>query len=55
MPSKTKRQAKFMRAAAHDPNAKKDYDIDPRVAKEFNQADKARSKTTDAIRKTRKS
>lgn len=43
MPSKTPRQAKLMRAAAHDPAFAKKVGVPQSVAKEFNNADKARS------------
>ena len=39
MPSKTKRQARLMAAAAHDPAFAKKVGVDPKVAKEFNKAD----------------
>lgn len=40
MPSKTKKQAKLMAAAAHDPEFAKKVGIKQSVAKEFNKADK---------------
>lgn len=40
MPSKTAKQARTMAAAAHDPKFAKKVGIPPKVAKEFNQADK---------------
>lgn len=43
MPSKTKKQARFMAAAAHDPAFAKRVGIKQDVAKEFNQADKGGS------------
>lgn len=39
MPSKTKKQAKLMAAAAHNPAFAKKVGIKQSVAKEFNQAD----------------
>lgn len=44
MPSKTKKQARFMAAAAHNPAFAKKAKISPAVAKEFNQADKGTGK-----------
>ncbi len=40
MPSKTKKQARLMAAAAHDPSFAKKVGAPQKVAKEFNQADK---------------
>ena len=40
MPSTSAKQARFMAAAAHDPKFAKKNNISPKVAKEFNQADK---------------
>jgi len=42
MPSKTKKQARFMAAAAHNPAFAKKAGISTSVAKEFNQADKGK-------------
>lgn len=39
MPSKSKKQAKFMAAAAHSPEFAKKVGIKQSVAKEFNEAD----------------
>lgn len=39
MPSKSKKQAKFMAAAAHNPKFAKKAGIKQSVAKEFNAAD----------------
>lgn len=44
MPSKSKKQAKFMAAAAHDKGFAKKAGIPQKVAKEFNAADKKKSK-----------
>ena len=41
MPSVSKRQEKFMRIAAHDPEFAAKAGIDQKVAKEFNRADQA--------------
>jgi hypothetical protein len=40
MPSKSPKQAKTMAAAAHNPAFAKKVGIPPKVAKEFNRADK---------------
>lgn len=40
MPSKSPKQARTMAAAAHNPQFAKKVGIPPKVAKEFNQADK---------------
>lgn len=42
MPSKSKKQAKFMAAAAHNPVFAKRVGIDQKTAREFNQADKGK-------------
>lgn len=42
MPSKTPKQARTMAAAAHDPKFAKKVGIPQKVAKDFNQADKAK-------------
>lgn len=39
MPSKSKKQEKFMAAAAHSPKFAKKAGISTKVAKEFNRAD----------------
>jgi hypothetical protein len=39
LPSRTKKQAKTMAAAAHNPAFAKKVGIPPSVAREFNQAD----------------
>lgn len=44
MPSKTKKQRRTMAAAAHNPKFAKKVGIPQSVAKEFNNADKAKSK-----------
>lgn len=47
MPSTSKKQAKFMAAAAHNPEFAKKVGISMDVAKEFNQADKGKKFSTD--------
>jgi len=44
MPSKSKKQAKLMAAAAHNPKFAKKAGVPVGVAKEFNQADKRKRK-----------
>jgi len=44
MPTKSKKQAKFMKAAANNPQFAKKAGIKPGVAKEFVAADKAKPK-----------
>jgi hypothetical protein len=44
MPSKSKKQAKFMAAAANNPKFAKQAGMDRSVAKEFHSADKAKGK-----------
>ena len=44
MPSKTKKQARTMAAAAHDKGFAKKVGIPQKVAKEFNKADKGSGK-----------
>jgi len=44
MPSKSKKQAKLMAAAAHNPAFAKKAGVPVKVAKEFNQADKKKRK-----------
>jgi len=43
MPSKSKKQAKLMKAAAHNPGFAKKADVPTHVAKEFVAADKKKS------------
>lgn len=45
MPSRSKKQAKTMAAAAHNPAFAKKVGIPQTVAKEFNQADMAKKKS----------
>lgn len=44
MPSKSKKQKRFMAAAAHDPEFAAKVGISQSVAKEFNDADEAKDK-----------
>lgn len=44
MPSKTKKQAEAMRAAAHDPKTRKAMGISKKQAEEFVQADQRKAK-----------
>jgi hypothetical protein len=44
MPSKSKKQKRFMAAAAHNPAFAKKAGISQKVAKEFNDADQRKSK-----------
>jgi hypothetical protein len=44
MPSKSKKQKRFMAAAAHDRTFAKKAGISQKVAKEFNRADTKRAK-----------
>ena len=44
MPSKTKKQAKFMKIAAHNSKFAKKAGISQKVAKEFNRADSRKKK-----------
>ena len=44
MPSKSKEQAKLMRAAAHSPKVAKSAGVPQKVAKEFVKADQAKGK-----------
>jgi len=46
MPSVSKRQARFMRIAAHDPEFAAKAGIDQKVAREFNRADQAVARRT---------
>jgi len=57
MPSKSAKQARFMAAAAHDPEFASRNNIPQSVAKDFNQADKGTSllkKATAEARSLRK-
>lgn len=42
MPSKSKKQEKFMAAAAHNPDFAKRAKVPQKVAQEFNKADQAK-------------
>jgi len=50
MPSKSRKQAKFMAAAAHNPKFAKKAGIPVSVAKEFHQADKKKKKKKKVIK-----
>ncbi len=45
MPSRTKKQARFMQAAAHNPKFAKEAGVSQKVAREFANADKGRKFT----------
>ncbi len=49
MPSKSKKQARLMSAAAHDPRFAKKTGVPMSVAQEFNQADKGSSTLKQAM------
>lgn len=49
MPSATKKQEKFMRAAAHNPEFAKKVGIPQSVAKEFNDADERKRELRRAM------
>lgn len=53
MPSKTRKQARTMAAAAHNPGFAKKMGIPGKVAKEFNQADKGTGKIKPPRKKRR--
>lgn len=53
MPSKTAKQRFFMTIAAHDKEFAKKAGIDPAVAKEFHEADKAKDKASESKDKTK--
>ena len=54
MPSRTRKQARTMAAAAHDPEFARHMGIPMKVAREFNQADKGGGLLGMAKRKKRK-
>lgn len=54
MPSKSKKQKKFMAAAAHNPKFAKKAGIPQSVAKEFHSADKAKVKGPKATARKKK-
>ncbi|MDE2103874.1 MAG: hypothetical protein KGL39_41945 [Patescibacteria group bacterium] len=54
MPSKTKKQARTMAAAAHSPGFAKRMGIPMKVAKEFNQADAGTKRLSAAMKKKKK-
>ena len=51
MPSKSAKQARAMAAAAHNPQFAKKVGIPPKVAKEFNAADKGKAFKKDRGRR----
>jgi hypothetical protein len=51
MPSKSPKQARLMAAAAHDPKFAKKVGVPPKVAREFNEADKGTGIRSKAKRK----
>ena len=51
MPSKSKKQARLMAAAAHDPAFAKKVGVPGKVAKEFNKADKGTKLLSRAMKK----
>src|SRR5262245_1163426 len=53
MPSKTKKQARLMAAAAHNPDFAKRVGIKQSVAKDFNSADTGSKLLSDAMKKKR--
>lgn len=53
MPSVSKKQERFMRAAAHDAEFASRAGISQKVAREFNRADKRRNSIKKAIRTVR--
>ena len=54
MPSKSEKQKRTMRAAAHDPDFAKKLDIPQSVAKEFVEADKKKGGTKSKKPKQKK-
>lgn len=46
MPSKTKKQARFMSAVAHNPKFAKEVGVPQSVGEEFNDADQEKKKRT---------
>lgn len=54
MPSKTKKQAKLMAAAAHSPEFAKKVGVKQSVAKEFNQADSGTGILKGKVKKKKK-
>lgn len=56
MPSKSEAQKRFMAAAAHNPEFAKKAGIDPDVAEEFHDKDKAeKKKLPEKIKETKES
>ena len=54
MPSTSRKQKRFMAAAAHNPQFAKKAGISQTVAREFNRADQRRDAIKRAIRKVRR-
>lgn len=54
MPSRTKKQARAMALAAHDPAAARRMGIPVSVAREFNAADRGTKKLKEAAKEGRK-
>lgn len=54
MPSKSEKQARTMAAAAHNPKFAKKLGIKPKVAKEFNQADKGGKMLSRAMKRKKR-
>jgi len=54
MPSRSKKQARTMAAAAHNPAFAKKVGIPTKVAKEFNKADAGTSKLKEAMKQRAK-
>ncbi len=52
MPSKSKKQARFMTIASHDATFAKRNNIPQDVAKEFHEADKAKAKSSQKPNKS---
>jgi hypothetical protein len=50
MPSKSKKQARLMAAAAHDPEFAERVGVPMKVAKEYNKADKKSGRLKKAMR-----
>lgn len=53
MPSKTRKQARMMAMAAHDPNAAKRLDVPQSVARDFNKSDRKTGLLKKAMRRGR--
>lgn len=51
MPSKSKKQKKFMQAVSHSPEFSKKVGVPQSVGREFEEADKEKESTKDKIKK----